>query len=137
LPLHRCHIPDFLLSNFTYFQQSTQQHFPPKSQGLTSASHVGQSWPASDSKHLRKSWQQSLPSTPKLTTFFSLCSIYVLESTSRPLAFIRGSHNPSLSYCFEPSHLGHLNLFRKYGTTGPAIVKRRHKPIKLMRQGGT
>jgi len=28
-------------------------------------------------------------------------------------------------------------LFRKYGTTGPAIVKRRHEPIKLMRQGGT
>ena len=29
---------------------------------------------------------------------------------------------------------GHI---RKYGTTGPAIVKGRHKPIKLMRQGGT
>ena len=25
---------------------------------------------------------------------------------------------------------------RKYGTTGPAIVKGRHEPIKLMRQGG-
>jgi len=30
--------------------------------------------------------------------------------------------------------LGHI---RKYGTTGPAIVNGRHKPIKLMRQGGT
>jgi len=42
-------------------------------------------------KHLRQSPQQCLPSTPKLTTFLSLCSIYVLESTSRPLASIRGS----------------------------------------------
>jgi len=30
-----------------------------------------------------------------------------------------------------------LTHSRKYGTTGPAIVKGRHKPIKLMRQGGT
>jgi len=31
-----------------------------------------------------------------------------------------------------------LNLYsRKYGTTSPAIVKGRYKPIKLMRQGGT
>jgi len=30
-----------------------------------------------------------------------------------------------------PTHI------RKYGTTSPAIVKGRHKPIKLMRQGGT
>jgi hypothetical protein len=30
-----------------------------------------------------------------------------------------------------------LTHSRKYGTTGPAIVKGHHKPIKLMRQGGT
>ncbi|MCP4256123.1 MAG: hypothetical protein GY774_01190 [Planctomycetes bacterium] len=29
-----------------------------------------------------------------------------------------------------------LTHIRKYGTTGPAIVKGRHKPIKLMRQDG-
>ena len=28
------------------------------------------------------------------------------------------------------------NFLRKYGTTSPAIVKGRHKPIKLVRQGG-
>jgi len=97
-------MPRFIQLNLNTTPTHSQPKFTnsQKSATLRSASGVGQFWPVDDSKHLRQSWlsEQCLPSTPKLTTFLSYCSIYVLKSTSRPLASIRGSQHLSF-FCFS------------------------------------
>jgi hypothetical protein len=56
------------------------------------------------------------------------------ENRSVPNGSCQGAEKVTKRYGVSVVGLTHS---RKYGTTGPAIVKGRHKPIKLMRQSGT